>query len=176
MNYAEQLLAGLSRFNTDLIAADVGCDPDKFAEIIRLMHTKWPITIRAAWVMCVITDKYPFLILPHISTLIENLSKHDHPGTTRCALRTLAQVDIPEEYQGFVFNFACECIENKKIPAAVKVFGLQILYNISQYEPDLKPEVILFIENYLDINSAGFANRGNKLLKKLRKETQKKHA
>jgi hypothetical protein len=176
VNYAEQLLAGLSRFNTDLIVADVGCDPDKFAEIIQLMHTKSPIAMRAAWVMTTITDKYPHLILPHLSTLIEKIPIHDHPGTTRSVLRTLAQVDIPEQYQGVLFNYACDCIENSAIPVAIKVYGMQILYNISQYEPDLKPELILLIENYLDVNSAGFSSRGNKLLNKLRKETQKKHA
>jgi hypothetical protein len=170
MNYTEQLLAGMSRFNTDLIAADVGCDADKFAEIIDLVHQQSLVSLRAAWVMTVVTDKYLDLINPYISVLIDNIPSHNHPGITRMVLRVLSRIDIPQQYLGVMFNYSCNWLENEATPVAIKVYAMQIMYNISQLEPDLKPELILLIEAHLNHNTAAYNSRSSKLINKLRKE------
>jgi hypothetical protein len=54
--------------------------------------------------------------------------------------------------------------------AAIKVHAMQILYDISQKEPDLKPEVISAIELAIQEGTTGVKNRGRRMLKKLYKE------
>jgi hypothetical protein len=52
-------------------------------------------------------------------------------------------------------------------PAAVKMFSMNILYNISEAEPDLKPELAAVIEDQLPKGTPGLKNSGQKMLKKL---------
>jgi hypothetical protein len=170
MNYSEQLLSGISRFNTDLIAADVGCDSEKFKTIMHLMlNGKAPIPQRAAWVMSAVTDQYLFLIEPYINQIIEFLPDYKHPGITRNVLRVLAQIHIPPELQGTMFEYCYKSLKEKDVPIAIRTLSMEILCNISENEPDLKSELILLIESQLNGCSAGVENRARKLLKKLRK-------
>jgi len=48
---------------------------------------------------------------------------------------------------------------------------MQVLYNISEKEPELKPEILALIENEMENHfSAGILSRGGKLADKLRKQ------
>ena len=51
---------------------------------------------------------------------------------------------------------------------------MQVLFNISEKETDLKQELIFIIENQLTNASAGLQNRGSKLLEKLNKSLIRK--
>jgi hypothetical protein len=49
---------------------------------------------------------------------------------------------------------------------------MQVLYGISENEPDFKPELIQIIEQEMEYRpTPGIISRGSKLLKKLRKQT-----
>ena len=61
---------------------------------------------------------------------------------------------------------------NPKEALAIKVHSMQIMYNISETEKDLKPELASIIEYQYDLNSVGFKSRADKLLKKLYKQTR----
>jgi len=48
---------------------------------------------------------------------------------------------------------------------------MQILYNISEKEPELKPELIDVIENEMELHpTPGILSRGKKILKKLHEQ------
>jgi hypothetical protein len=57
-----------------------------------------------------------------------------------------------------------------KEAVAPKVYCMEILYRISQVEPNLKKELADSIEWRLNEESPGFKNRGLKILKKLYSE------
>ena len=170
MNLREQLMAINGRYNIDLIIHYVGCDEELFAQLVNLAHSgELPLAPRAAWAMTSCCDNYPFLILPHLKTIVNNFSKHVHPGITRSVFRSLCMVDIPEKYAGKLYMLCQNYFENKEVPVAIRVFALQIMFNITEQEPDLKPELALLIENIITFDSnAGISNRGKKLLKKLK--------
>lgn len=70
-----------------------------------------------------------------------------------------------------MLDFCIHHFTTAEEPIAVRVHAMQILYNISETEPDFKPELIHIIEHELEYHSsAGIKSRGGKLLKKLRKE------
>lgn len=165
------LLAGLSRFNTDLVVAQVGTDQESFDNLVDIMLTApEPIPLRAAWAISVITDKDPWLLEPRIVEVFDKRNSFKHPSVIRFLLRYLSHAPVPEVRMGEVFDFCYSALQNVKNPAAIRVFAMQVLYNISEIEPDLKNELALLIEAQLDTGSAGVINRGEKLLKKLRKE------
>ena len=63
-------------------------------------------------------------------------------------------------------------LEDPQTPIAIRVHAMQILYNISNIEPDLKRELLLVIQVHANTGGPGFANRAGKLIPKLRREIQ----
>jgi hypothetical protein len=166
------LLSGNSRFNVELITNYIGADEELFNQLIGLIHHgKQPVPQRASWVMTAVTDKYPWMIMPHLSEITERMPGYSsvHPSLTRNTLRQIAKIEIPEELMGKIFDICYNFLNDTKQPIAIRVFAMQVLYNISVKEPELKAELKLIIESHLDEASAGFANRAGKLLNKLSK-------
>ena len=165
----EMLMAGLSRFNTDLVVAHVGSDQELFNDLVDIMlTTNDSITLRAAWAISVITDKEPWLFEPRIYEVFDKRNSFKHPSIARFLLRYMAHVELREEKLGEIFDFSYNALNNTNNPPAIRVYAMQVLFNIAMKEPDLINELILVIESHLDTGSAGLINRGEKLIKKLK--------
>ena len=65
---------------------------------------------------------------------------------------------------------AFELLISRKEPVAVKVFAMTVLYNLSQEIPEIKSELKIVLEDQLPYGSAGFKNRGAKIISKLEQE------
>ena len=164
----EMLLAGHSRFNTDLIAIYIGNDEKLFKDLMDItLNGDPPIPQRAAWVITAITDKYPWIINPYISKIIDNLPKFLHPALARNLLRLLSKVDIPFKKTGKLYDYCFQFLIDKKSPVAIRVHAMQILFNIATKEPGLKNELKLVIESILDEAPGGIIAKAKKLLKNL---------
>jgi len=173
----KMLLDGNHKFNIDLIVHYVGKDTELFRELIDLMlNEPTPIPQRASWAMTTIADKEPWMIEPFLEKLIDLMPNFSfkHPSITRCLLRTLSKIEPPNNKLGELFDLCNNYLTDSKQPAAIRVFAMQVLFNISEKEPELKPELKLIIESNLDNGSTGYANRAGKLLKKLEKYLTKK--
>jgi hypothetical protein len=168
------LLSGNGRFNVNLVANYIGADQELFNQLMELIHHgKQPVPQRASWVMTAVTDKYKWMIMPHLLDIAERLPRYSsvHPALARNTLRQLAQIDLPEELMGKIFDCCYNFLNDTKQPIAIRVFSMQVLYNISVKEPGLQGELKLIIESQLEDASTGFANRAGKLLKKMKKQT-----
>ncbi len=85
----------------------------------------------------------------------------------------LARSPIPSEaYLGKLIKISFEWLLSPREAIAVKIFCMECLYRISQVEPDLRHELSDSVEWRLNEESAGFRNRGRKLVKKLYYEIQ----
>jgi hypothetical protein len=167
---ADMLLAGNTRFNMDLVANYIGSDQKRFDELISLMcNGADPLPQRSAWAMSVITDKEPGLMKLHESGLIDAMDTFKHTAMHRCVLRYLASVKISENNWGKLLDICYKYLIDNKMPPAIKVHAMQIIYNISEFEPDLKEELRLTIESIYDDGVPAIKSRGGKLLKKLSK-------
>jgi len=79
----------------------------------------------------------------------------------------LSRHEIPEELLVQVVDRCFELLSPAE-PIAVRVNAMQVLFNISQREPDFKQELTAVLEGLLEEGgSAGFINRTEKLLRKL---------
>ena len=123
---------------------------------------------RSAWIIDSASEDYPELIEDLIPEIIDALINTKNGSLKRHFTRILGRFSIPEQYLGVCVNRCFELLTPLE-PPAVRVNAMQVLYNISQQIPDLKGELILVIENLLEEGgSAGFRNRSEKLLRKLR--------
>lgn len=162
------LLAGNTRFNINIVANYIGTNEEYFAELIRLMlKGETPVSQRAAWAIQVLTDNEPWLLKPYVEDIVEKLPSFQHPALRRAVLRYLSLYEVPEKSYGSLIHLCYNYLTDNKLPVAIRVYAMQIIYNISEQEPDLKEELRLTIESFYDSGSGAFKSRGGKLLKKL---------
>jgi len=168
MNLSEQLMAENSRRNTDYIAQHIGNNPDLFRDLINVLFGKKPsLSNHASWVVTAITDLHPEQLKPYLKKIIDRIEKFDHTGIHRSLLRSLAKMNIPEALQGKLFDICYRWLQSRVEPPAVKVHCMQILFNLSENEPDLRKEIKLIIEELTDHESAAIKSRSRQLMKKM---------
>ena len=155
--------------NIELVSKELIHNPKEFGLLmnIALNHPKqrsW----RAAYLVDKIHDAVPEVVIPYLPTIIEQLKTEGNASKRRHWLKLISMNSIEEQYFGFLFDYCIIIFTSAKEAIAVRVHAMQILYNISEYEPDLKPEVLEIIQHELEYHSsAGIQSRGRKLAQKL---------
>lgn len=128
---------------------------------------------RAAWVADKIHEINPYLVQPYLTRMIARLETESDKGKLRHFLKLISLNKIPPEKVGFLLDLCLRLMVSDKEPPAIRVHAMQILYNISQEEPGLKPEILAVIENEIELHpTPGIQSRGAKLVKKLRNELE----
>jgi len=84
-------------------------------------------------------------------------------------LRIFVSCALPddEDEMGKLAQICFDFMEKNWEKAAIKIYCIDILFRISELEPELKPELSLIIEKEIPYNSVAFRSRGTKILKKL---------
>ena len=171
MDIKEALLEEHSKRQALLIKNYIGKDTQRFAQLMDLFFSEeWRINQRAAYSMNFCVEAYPELVTPYLEELIYNLEKEgNHDAVKRNTVRILQNIDLPEPLLGPAADVCFRLLNNPNEAVAIRVFSMQVLYNICLKEPDLANELMLIIEEYLPYSTAGFKSRGKKILQKLDK-------
>jgi hypothetical protein len=169
MDICGELIKEHSKPQALRIAAYIGADEDRFAELMQLFFSKdYRITQRASWPMNFCVEKYPFLLLPYLPQMIENLKRDDvHDAVKRNSVRVLQFFDIPDELLGEVADVCFHLLSAAHSPIAVKAFCMPILLHICRKEPDLKNELKMLIEEQMPYAAPAFISSGQRVLKQL---------
>jgi hypothetical protein len=165
----ELLLFETSRRNTDLVAEMVYQEPRLFEELFRVYSENIePVSRRAAWVIDSVSEKHPSFIAPHLYEIIELLPTFRHDGLKRHSMKILARSPLPSgDHLGALIKICFEWLLSPNEAVAAKIYCMEVLYRISQIEPDLKKELADSIEWRMNEETAGFKNRGQKMVRKL---------
>lgn len=170
MQFKELFSSETSRANTDYVKGIIFQKPELYEELFELvLENEDPHSRRAIWVFDACDEELSGVARPFLPRLIDHLDVFDHDGMKRHSLRILSRHELPERQTVQVLDFCFKMLTLFEA-AAIKVHAMQILYNISQKEPGLKPELISAIELAIQEGTTGVKNRGNRMLKKLRKE------
>ncbi|MGQ8338838.1 hypothetical protein ACUNWD_19935 [Sunxiuqinia sp. A32] len=129
---------------------------------------------RAIWLADKIHEKQAHLIQPYIPELITSLRYINNESKKRHLLKLISLNKMPEEELSFLLEYCINEFTAAERPIAIRVHAMQVLFEISELEPDFKAELIQIIEHEKEYHgSAGIHSRGNKLLKKLEKQTMR---
>ncbi len=168
MSLRDDILQEYSKAQTVKIASQIGSNQESFDELIKLfLGNEYRVTQRAAWIVSHCADENPWLIDPHIESMLLNLQHTASDPVKRNTLRVLRYVDIPEDLMGLAAELCFKFLQSGKEPVAVKVHSMDILLNIVKKYPELKDELKFSIKDQMPFGSAGFKNRGGKILKAL---------
>jgi hypothetical protein len=170
MTLREELLREFSKKHTLYLKKQIGPNQEAFDELMTLfLGNEYRVTQRAAWVVSHCADEYPFLLQKHIKPMILNLQNDVNDSVKRNTVRALRDIEIPKDLHGITTEICFSLLKSGKEPVAIKIHAMVILQNIVKIYPELKDELKLSIEEQLPYGSAGFKNRGNKVLKSLDK-------
>jgi hypothetical protein len=166
----------LSRRNIDSVVALIEQQPALFREVFEIfIRDEGASSRRAAWAADIFSEEHPGSLLPLLPELWASFFKFGHDGMKRHSLRMIARSPLPEgEQLGILITTCFDWLLSPVIAVAPKVHCMDILYRISELEPDLKKELADSIEWRISEETPGFRSHGNKVLTRLRRELSAK--
>lgn len=171
MDIRDEVKARHSKVSADRIKAAVLKDLSKMHELIDVIKNGSPVMRqRASWPLSLVAEQVPHILSPYLSELTAILATPgNHPAVDRNIVRAFQYTDIPEELQGKVADKCFSLLNDNGMPVAIRVFSMQVLYNLTLRYPELSMELESSIKVNWDHSSAGFRSRGRKVLKGLRR-------
>jgi hypothetical protein len=166
MTVRETLYQTLSKEETSEIASKIVRDEKMLSELmdcffdanLRLMH-------KAANLLLECIGHDALVLQPYMQKLLDNLDGTAPEPVARNTFRLFQFIEVPEEFSGRLLDKAFLYFDDESQGIAVKVFAMTVIFNASLIWPELQNELAAMIEEKLPYGSAGFKNRGNKILK-----------
>jgi len=169
MDLAREISGELSKYAAKRIVNLIGPDQERFNTLATLMLGDDEfLANRAAFYVRHCVDAHPFLLDPVINALIIKLNRSATDPVKRCITGLLQKASIPEQHEGFIAEKCFEYLNSTGETIAVKVYSMSILYKFVKKYPALKLELEIAIRDQLPYGSAGFRNRGKKILAALK--------
>ena len=165
----DRIIDGQTKADAKAIARDVIQGKEDIDELMKhFFSDDWVICQKVAWPVGMIADFNPQLLVPYIGQMLENLERPVHDAVIRNTIRTWQFMDIPEEWEGPIYDKCFDYFANPKFPVAFRVFAMSVCTNIAMRHPSLAQEIIPIIEDNWDNVSAAWRARGKKELRRLR--------
>jgi len=169
MNF-ERLFYDSSRALSDQVTKLIGNDPQKFQQLYEFVISGYSkASERAARSLDVCCEQYAELIYPYLDELVHHSASIKSVTKKRCMMRILTRHPIPENENtlGFLMNHCFGYLEDPKESIAVKVYSMEILYEMSKVIPEIRNELRHLTEENMRYGSAGIRSFGSKILRKL---------
>jgi hypothetical protein len=126
------------------------------------------IAWRACWIIDNASEDSPELLLPYIREIVSRLAVEKSGSMKRHFTRMLCRYQIPEGLLGQLVDISFKLLSPIE-DVAVRANAMQLLYNISRREPDLKGELAVVLETLLEEGGTpGIVSKASKLLMQLR--------
>lgn len=162
------IINNLSRTTKTMVVSYMLENPDKMDLLWDwLCYAKDPLKWRSAWIFeeaclmdCALLQKYTIPVCQLFPTL-------KHVPLRRMIGHLISEMKIPEKYDSAILDVALTWLQDPKMPAAVRVHCMTIVYNLSKKYPELQQELKEILHFGYDTGSAGFRNRAGKILKKI---------
>jgi hypothetical protein len=110
---------------------------------------------------------HPGLIEEHVPALVQGLSRESSDAVKRNMLAIIQEFAVPEALEGKLLDFCFTVLNDASEPVAIKVFSMNVIYNLTRKYPELQHELADSIQMQLPYGTPGFKNRGEKILKML---------
>lgn len=171
MDLRKQLSKEHSKENTALIVSYIENHPEMVDDLMNIfLNESYRLVQRSAWVVGDLGRAKPEWIKPFIPSMIEQLKSPDiHVAVKRNTMRYLQEVQLEEDIWGELLDISMKFLSKNDETVAVKVFSMTVAFNIIKHIPELKDELRIVIEDQLPYGTAGFKNRGQKIISALNK-------
>ncbi|HRO07744.1 MAG TPA: hypothetical protein PK611_10075 [Saprospiraceae bacterium] len=143
-------------------------NPDKLSDILDfLLDDNIQIVQNAAWILGKAGQIPSDILAIHFDRIIHILDRPKHPSVTRNIIRILQLTEIPEQYQGLIYDRCFNYIINPNVPTAIRAFSITVCHHIARYHPELKTELQITLKDIYQDGSPGIKSRIKNTLKHL---------
>jgi len=141
-------------------------NPTDFMELVELSVTdKQPYSWRATWLLWSCMEKNDVRIQAHVSTMIKQLNSFKD-GQQRNLINILLKMEIPEEYEGLLFDSCVAIWLDIKKQSSVRIKAFEVIVQIAKKYPELNNEVdSLTDKRFVEPLSAGIKSSYYKLIR-----------
>jgi hypothetical protein len=165
-------LGDSGRATADLAVEAVGDNPVYFRRLLDISFNEpYPACMRASRVAMLCCEKKPEFLYPYLDEVVEKISKTKVSGVKRNFLKVINEFVGPDKLNepGILVQQCFDWLMSLKEETGVRIYCAEILYKVTLFEPDLKPELITTIEFAREEGTVGFKNICGKILKLLKK-------
>lgn len=169
MDIRATLESGHSKALSERIAAHIGTDEERFAELMDCMlHGTPRIVQRAAWPMGMACEAHPQLAEPWLPRMLDLLEKPVHEAVHRNIVRTLQFCALPEDLRGELTEVMFAWIADPKKPIAPRASAITVAMRLVKLHPELKDELRLLLVDALRVDPGpAIRSRATKALARL---------
>jgi 8-oxo-dGTP diphosphatase len=155
----------------DWVATSAIENPAIFKKLLEYSYSKErKLAFRASWTLTKVCDKYPELIYPYLSELVESLPLFDNESVQRSFLRIISLNDLRKlsnRNHGILADHCFSMLRSGFSAIAIKAYSMDILYNLSVIYPELGNELSSSVRILMEDASAGILAKGKSILKKI---------
>lgn len=126
-------------------------------------------SVRASYVLCLISSKNPEIIKPRIPELIEIINNVKNSGIKKNLLKIfVSYIRVEDEdHIGLLVDMCFRFIKSSVESIATRVYSMEILYKMTRLEPDLKNELILVLDEVIINSDKAVLSCARKIRKRL---------
>lgn len=172
MGLRREILKEHSKAQATRIAEWIGNDKKRFAHLMEMfLNDEYRVVQRAAWIISMVAENYPKLLLPHLEAMVDRMKGNHLPAAVkRNVVKVLQNITIPTKLHGAIMEACFRFLADPKEAIAVRCFSMTVLANLSKEYPEIKNELKTVIEEALvQKASAGFRARAKNVIKELEK-------
>jgi len=165
-------LADSSRALADLTAGMVYDEPELFNVLIDVaLSDERQFSNRASRIVSICCEKFPELLKPHTKRIIRELEHLEDEGVIRNLLKIISEVPLKLSHKdkSILVNLCFDYLVSGQYPVAIRVFSMQILFNLSRDFPEIGQELARILEEELPDETPGYRSRARRILGRMRK-------
>jgi len=161
----------MSMKEAEWIATSAIENPDIFKKLLEYSFSQdKKLAFHASWILTKVCDKYPEVIVPFLSGIIETLDNLDNESAQRSFLRIISLTDInkiSKRHHGILAEHCFTELRSGFSAIAIKAYSMEILYKLALKYPELANELSASVNMLQGEGSAGVLARGRIIMKKL---------
>jgi 8-oxo-dGTP diphosphatase len=161
----------MSRQEADWVATSALENPAIFLKLLEYSYTPdRKLAFRASWTLSKVCDRYPEIIYPYLSEIIEALPRFDNESVQRSFLRIISISNLENltgKHHGLLADYSFSALNSGLSAIAIKAYSMEILFKLSLIYPEIANELASSIRILMEDGSAGIVAKGNTILKRI---------
>jgi hypothetical protein len=172
MNPILKKLAGTDRRSTgrsDEVVDEVLASPTLFDAVFEGMLADDPVLrMRAADAVEKITAQHPEYLRPYKNKLIRRVARIDQQEVRWHVAQMFSRLDLTRAERRVVVDILAEYLKDES--KIVKTFSMQALADMAEQDAELRPSIVMQLQELTRTGSPAMQSRGRKLLAKLARQ------
>lgn len=166
-HFLELLETDSSRNIANIIVSEIGNNSEYFKIVFEYCLTKpYPVSMRAARAIQLCCEAQTDMVKPYLNNIVNYTINSKIEGVRRGFLKIISELPdiINLNESGLLINKCFEWISSQHENPAIRIYSMEVLYNVCKQEPLLKNELTSVLDIVKNDNSMAVRSRVKRIL------------